>query len=595
MAPLVALGHDQLRRLPVPLAGLRRARRRAHRARPAAAVRAADRRHARPRRDCRTALLERPIRAGRLRWRPGLPAALGGLRLGRRSSSPSCRSTRPRTGCDRDAEAVAATLAPGRLGRAAAPARPARRRRPDAPPTTGRRRPRPSRPATTAAPTSDGRADDHGRDDHRDHAAPVPAVPPLPTGLSRPVRIMVVGDSTAVGHGRRDGGLGRRPRRRRPRRRAWPRPGCGFIRDGIIPTDADDGFRDAVPRAARPSGSRTRWRRCTPTPSSGWSRCATSRTACGTTPRARSGRPTTASWPAWSPTTTPRRSVPRRRGHRRAVGAGADPGRARTRATPPSVARSGPLRALRGGAARGRRPPPRAGRPSSIWPRWVAAQPAPPERPDGLHWSPEAAKAVAADFLGPIVDRGGTVVTRHRPGDGPDRRALRPPAPRALVPHRAGGPSGASGSPCTSTAATRDAAPGHLRAAWLAELHPEVRVIEVVHDLPTDFGDETLWQRWIDLFRDHWPFDDGPDVVLLQRPLRRGTGPAPRRRASRRRCRSDERADQRHHDPQRPRRAPGDAGTHRCGRGSRRTGCDGVTAAGGRCGCTAAAPSSPSG
>lgn len=59
----------------------------------------------------------------------------------------------------------------------------------------------------------------------------------------------------------------------------------------------------------------------------------------------------------------------------------------------------------------------------------------------------------------------------------------------------------------------RDAVPGAQRAAWLAELHPEVTVIEVVHDLPTNFGDEALWQRWIDLFRDRWPLPDGPDVV----------------------------------------------------------------------------------
>ena len=58
-----------------------------------------------------------------------------------------------------------------------------------------------------------------------------------------------------------------------------------------------------------------------------------------------------------------------------------------------------------------------------------------------------------------------------------------------------------------------DAVPGPRRAGWLADLHPEVTVIEVAHDLPTDFGDEALWQRWIDLFRDRWPLPDGPDVV----------------------------------------------------------------------------------
>ena len=63
-----------------------------------------------------------------------------------------------------------------------------------------------------------------------------------------------------------------------------------------------------------------------------------------------------------------------------------------------------------------------------------------------------------------------------------------------------------------------DAAPGALRATWLGELHPGVEVIEVVHDLPTDFGDEGLWQRWIDLFRAHWPFEEGPDVVCSSDP-----------------------------------------------------------------------------
>ncbi len=63
-----------------------------------------------------------------------------------------------------------------------------------------------------------------------------------------------------------------------------------------------------------------------------------------------------------------------------------------------------------------------------------------------------------------------------------------------------------------------DAAPGALRAAWLAELHPTVTVVEVRHQLRTDFGDEALWQRWIDLFRGHWPFERGPDVVCSSDP-----------------------------------------------------------------------------
>jgi HTH-type transcriptional repressor of NAD biosynthesis genes len=63
-----------------------------------------------------------------------------------------------------------------------------------------------------------------------------------------------------------------------------------------------------------------------------------------------------------------------------------------------------------------------------------------------------------------------------------------------------------------------DAAPGPLRAAWLAELHPTVTVVEVRHELRTDFGDEALWQRWIDLFRRHWPFESGPDIVCSSDP-----------------------------------------------------------------------------
>lgn len=59
-----------------------------------------------------------------------------------------------------------------------------------------------------------------------------------------------------------------------------------------------------------------------------------------------------------------------------------------------------------------------------------------------------------------------------------------------------------------------DAAPGWLRAAWLAELHLDVRVIEVTHDLDTDWKDEALWAQWIELFRSHWPYADGPDVVF---------------------------------------------------------------------------------
>jgi HTH-type transcriptional regulator, transcriptional repressor of NAD biosynthesis genes len=60
--------------------------------------------------------------------------------------------------------------------------------------------------------------------------------------------------------------------------------------------------------------------------------------------------------------------------------------------------------------------------------------------------------------------------------------------------------------------------PGELRAGWLAELHPDVVVVEVRHDLPTDFDDQELWARWMALFREHWPLTEGPHVVFSSEP-----------------------------------------------------------------------------
>jgi len=67
---------------------------------------------------------------------------------------------------------------------------------------------------------------------------------------------------------------------------------------------------------------------------------------------------------------------------------------------------------------------------------------------------------------------------------------------------------------------TRDGelVPGELRAAWLAELHPTVTVVEVHHDLETDFGNEELWARWMVLFRSRWPHESGPDVIFSSDP-----------------------------------------------------------------------------
>ena len=60
----------------------------------------------------------------------------------------------------------------------------------------------------------------------------------------------------------------------------------------------------------------------------------------------------------------------------------------------------------------------------------------------------------------------------------------------------------------------RDTAPGDMRARWLDELHPSVTVIEVRHALATNFGDPDLWAKWMALFREHWPLDDGPHAVF---------------------------------------------------------------------------------
>ncbi len=65
-----------------------------------------------------------------------------------------------------------------------------------------------------------------------------------------------------------------------------------------------------------------------------------------------------------------------------------------------------------------------------------------------------------------------------------------------------------------NTSPDRDTAPGGLRARWLAELHPDVTVIEVRHRLGTDFDDEELWARWMALFTEMWPHDTGPHAVF---------------------------------------------------------------------------------
>ncbi len=69
-----------------------------------------------------------------------------------------------------------------------------------------------------------------------------------------------------------------------------------------------------------------------------------------------------------------------------------------------------------------------------------------------------------------------------------------------------------------NSSTVRDSVAGELRAGWLAELHPEVDVREVRHRLATDFDDEELWAKWMDLFRHHWPHDEGPHAVFSSDP-----------------------------------------------------------------------------
>ncbi|CAB4882048.1 unannotated protein [freshwater metagenome] len=63
---------------------------------------------------------------------------------------------------------------------------------------------------------------------------------------------------------------------------------------------------------------------------------------------------------------------------------------------------------------------------------------------------------------------------------------------------------------------TRDGelVPGELRAAWLADLHPRVTVVELRHQLDNDFANEELWAKWMALFESQWPHDSGPHVVF---------------------------------------------------------------------------------
>ena len=225
-------------------------------------------------------------------------------------------------------------------------------------------------------------------------------MPALPTGLSRPVRILVAGDSTAWATG--DG------------MQAWAAdhsdvaratvvaaPGCGFIREGTIPTDEGDGFQEAG-RVLREEWIPDALTSLRPDVVVGM-----------VTLRDIEDR-------EWDPAEGP---------------IGPDDDRFLTRliadydaATQEFLAAGAtdvlwvlppipdlpftgdaakvldPSRSARYAAAMAEVAARHPGQAAVVdLATWMAAQPVPPERPDGLHWSQDASAALAADFLGPIV------------------------------------------------------------------------------------------------------------------------------------------------------------------------------------------------
>ena len=345
-----------------------------------------------------------------------------------------------------------------------------------------------------------------------------------------------------------------------------------------------------LPPAAATSGSPTPWRRCSPTPSWGWSRCATSRTACGTTPKVRSGPPTTGSWPASSPTTTRRRMRSSPPGPPTCCGCWRRSPTCRSPARRPrcsirSATSATPRRWPRSPPATPARPP------SSISP---PGSPPSRRRRTGPTACTGRRRRPADRRRLPRADRhhGGGHVTDAALGHRACHRALRPAAPRALVPHRAGRASAATASPCSSTAAPRDAAPGACAPPGWPSCTPRSGSSRSSTTCAPTSATRPCGGSGSSCSASHWPFETGPDVVLSSEPYGARAGAAPGRRAGRRRRRADERADQRHHGPHRPRRAPGDAGTPGAGVGRGELGVTATASAGGRCGCTAAAPSS---
>ena len=239
--PLVGARRDQLRRVPVPLADLRRVDERTGLGRPA--VRRPGRRHVAV--AVLSFLLARAPRAA-----GHTPGGDGPARRRRavvsRPPSPSC----PRRAAGR---ARAPRRGAARHGRRVAPG-----------PASTLPRPRPPRPAPRRrrrrrSPRDHARPSDHDHDDHSRAAA---------ARRNRPDRrsIMVVGDSTAWAPAR-DGGVGR-DHPDSPRS-ASAGSGFGFIRSGRLArrtstTDRStcDGCSSAAARRSWRSCARTSWCSC---------------------------------------------------------------------------------------------------------------------------------------------------------------------------------------------------------------------------------------------------------------------------------------------------------------------------------------------
>jgi len=339
--------------------------------------------------------LERPIRAGRLRWRPGLPAALAGCAAIAIAVAVVPADSTPYW-MRRGAEASAATLAPIASVAELRVVEPAA-----TPPATVAPTTTTTVAAMTTAVATTALATTTLATTTTTTLPPVPAVPPLPTGLSRPVRIMVVGDSTAwaTGDGMVDWAADHADIARVAVQAA---PGCGFIRGGLVPTDADDSFRgacedfrdDRIPSSLRSLHpdvvvGMVTFRDLTdrvwddaegplgPSDERFYARLVDDYDVA--TQEFLSGGASDVLW-VLAPIPD---VLPPNEGWVQAL----DPARYERYAA-----------ALHEVAARH---PGQAGVVDLA--AWLAAQPALPERPDGLHWSLDAASAIATDFLGPIV------------------------------------------------------------------------------------------------------------------------------------------------------------------------------------------------